>query len=68
MNESIEKIILKYFQNNPKSHIKLKELSQILDFPKKKYPTFRNTIKELVNAGKLFRYNKNLYGLPDREK
>lgn len=68
MNRSITKIILKYFQDNPKARVKPKKLSQILNFSKKKYPTFRNTIKELVKVGKLFHYKKNLYGLPDKDQ
>ncbi|MEA1985862.1 MAG: ribonuclease R [Candidatus Marinimicrobia bacterium] len=68
MNKSIEKIILKYFQDNPKAKIKPKKLSQLLEFPKKKYPIFRDTIKQLQNDGKLIKNRNNFYGLPDKDQ
>ncbi len=68
MNNSIEQLILEYFKDNPKERIKPKKLSQLLDFPKKKYPTFRDTIKQMESDGLLSRAGDNLYGIPNKKQ
>jgi ribonuclease R len=58
--------ILTYFQNKPKARLKIKQLAKTLNIASNDYPDFRDTIKTLSNAGKLYRYKGNAYGLTDQ--
>ncbi|MCI0514056.1 ribonuclease R, partial [candidate division KSB1 bacterium] len=60
---SIDEIKNYLSQNAPKTY-KAKELAKNLNISKTIYLKFRQTLKQLVNDGKIIRYPKGRFGLP----
>lgn len=58
--------ILKYFKSHPQARLKIKQLAKTLNIGSQHYPEFRDTIKNLANQGKLYRFKGNCYGLIDQ--
>ena len=58
--------ILKHFKGHPKSREKIKQLAKTLNIGSHDYPDFRDTVKDLANQGKLYRFKGNCYGLIDQ--
>ena len=62
-SELTEKI-LELLRRNPDKFYKTKELARTLGISPRKYSSFRNHLKKLVEKGDIIREKSNLYGLP----
>jgi ribonuclease R len=60
-------IILKYLKAHPQTRFKIKQFATILKIPENEYPFFRDSVKNLVREGKLYRFKGNSYGLMDQK-
>ncbi len=55
--------ILGWFQEHSNMKVKPKRLRSFLNVPQRDYPELRDTLKNLARAGKLGRFQGNMYGL-----
>jgi ribonuclease R len=60
------KKVLSHFKRQPQAKLKIKQLSKTLKISSVQYPDFRDTIKNLTQEGKLYRFKGNVYGLIDQ--